>query len=363
MTGKERLTAFLQKRPIDRLAWTTLADSRTLSQLPGNMKDMLMLDFCRYLGVDSFLLNGWGTPYRFSSPQFRWGPDVQASVLHNEQEPELAVREWKTPKGKLTGITRQGHPVKYPVDSIFAVRLYREMWEGVTFAQRPEQENLVAIERELGDDGVVTRFWGPSAVPRLLEEDMGAQNFYLLYHDHPEEMDGLIRGMHARELPAFEIIANGPWTSATLCENTSTFYISPEIYAKYNMPHQRDFVETMHRAGKPAILHMCGHVKALLPLIKETGCDGLHALTPPPTGDTPWEAALDVLGEDLSIISALPAGLWLTGDCQAIEPLLDRLITPRLRAANFVLGAFADGIAVPLERFETIKRWIQKQAS
>jgi hypothetical protein len=30
-----------------------------------------------------------------------------------------------------------------------------------------------------------------------------------------------------------------------------------------------------------------------------------RALTPPPTGDTPWELALDVIGENLIIIGIL----------------------------------------------------------
>ena len=42
--------------------------------------------------------------------------------------------------------------------------------------------------------------------------------------------------------------------------------------------------------------------------------------------------------------------------------MLDRLITPRLREANFVLGAFADGVSVPLERFEALKHWMRKNA-
>jgi hypothetical protein len=30
-------------------------------------------------------------------------------------------------------MTQSGHPIKYPVDSLEAVRIYREMWEGATF--------------------------------------------------------------------------------------------------------------------------------------------------------------------------------------------------------------------------------------
>ena len=362
MTGRQRLSAILRKKPKDRLSWAPLMDHHTLSRLPGKLKDLTMPEFCRHLGADIFSLNGWGTPLHFASPEHRWPKDVREVETRDNRDPDIVVKEWQTPKGKLTGVTRRGHPVKYPIDSVEAIRLYRDMWEGVTFAGHDDAKVLAAMDRLVGNDGVVTRFWGPSTIPRLLEMDMGTENFYLLFFDHPEEMDGLIRVMHERELQAFDLIANGPWESATLCENTSTFYISPEIYAKYNMPHQRDFVTAMHKAGKPAILHMCGHVKDLLGLIKQTGCDGIHALTPPPTGNTPWEKALDVIGEDLVIISCLDPTIWISGKVEDIGPTLDRIITPRLRKANFVLGPFADGIPVPLERFEAVRQWMEKQA-
>lgn len=360
MTGKERLTAILRKQPKDRLSWAPLVDMHTLLQLPGEMNKLDMLGFCRHLGADIFLLDGWGTLHTFRSPELCWPDFLKQTESADPQNPDIRIQKWTAPQGELIGIFNREHPVKYSVDSIQAVRLYREMWEGATFRAHDDFASLTALKSLIGDDGVVTRFWGPSTIPRLLEMDMGTENFYLLYFDYPDEMDALINLMHARELQAFEHIARGPWESATLIENTSTFYISPDIYKKHNMPHQRDFVEAMHKVGKPAVLHMCGHVKGLLHLIKETGCDGIHALTPPPTGDTPWEDALDVIGEDLVIIGALPAGTWLTGDVNEIGPMLDRLITPRLRAAHFILGVFADGITVPLERFEAIKRWMQK---
>ena len=108
---------------------------------------------------------------------------------------------------------------------------------------------------------------------------------------------------------------------------------------------------------------MCGHVKDLLNDIKAIGADGIHALTPPPTGNTPWELALDILGEDAVIIGVLDPSIFIVGPVDDIPRKLDQLYTPRLRKANFVLGAFADGIAVPLARFEAIKRWMQKNAS
>jgi len=356
MTGRERLNAVLHKQPTDRLPWTTLVDDATLNGFPEELRGNGGIDFYHYISCDIFLLNGWNTPYHLRNPELKWPDSV---VISTHDENGKIVTEWQTPKGTLTSIRYRNHPVKYPVDTLEAVTIYHEMWEEVTFVWHDDRETLQTIDTLIGNGGVVTRFWGPSAIPLLLEEDMGTENFYFLLADHPDEMDTLIRTIHSKHLQAFEHLANGPWDSVTLIENTSTFYISPDIYKRYNMPHQRDFVETVKRKGKPAILHMCGHVLDLLDMIKETGCDGIHALTPAPTGNTPWEKTLDVLGDDLIIIGALDPSIFVSGPVEGIGPALDKVITPRLRNGNFVLSPMADGVPVDLERFEAIKHWIE----
>ena len=359
MTGRERLSAIIHKRSHDRIAWTTLVDNATLSLLPENLRGNGGVDLYRELGCDIFLLNGWNTGVGFASPRLRWGPNVEEVA---RSDGDLRVVEWRTPRGVLTGVTRRGHPVKYPVESVADVEVFRGMWEDARFVPADDRETLAQLDALIGQDGIVTRFWGPSTIPRLLEMDMGTQNFYYLLHDHPDRMEALIDLIHARELEAFRCLADGPWDSVTLCENTSTYYISPPVYRRLNGPHQRDFVDLAHAAGKMALLHMCGHVHAILDDIRETNCDGIHALTPPPTGDTPWEDALDVLGEDFVIIGILDPSIFLVGPVAAIGPALDACITPRLRRANFVLWPAADGIPVPLERFRAVARWFERNS-
>ena len=187
--------------------------------------------------------------------------------------------------------------------------------------------------------------------------------FYYLLHDHPQEMAELIALMHQRELEAFRIAASGPGEVLILCENTSTTYISTGIYRRFNGPHVRDFVDIVHAEGKMAIIHMCGHIKGLLPQIEDTSLDGIHALTPPPTGDTPWELALDALGEDTVIMGVLDPTIFILGPVEGIGEALDRLYTPRLREARFVLWPPADGLTVPLERFESVAEWMARNGS
>ncbi|MBI2297670.1 MAG: hypothetical protein HYU66_01740 [Armatimonadetes bacterium] len=358
MTGRDRLRAILRRQPREGLSWTTLVDGATLSGVPEALRGNGGIDFYRHLGCDIFLLNGWGTPHAFRSPSLRWADGVEASA---RADGDRLIQEWHSPAGSLTAVSRRGHPVKYPVTDLAEMRTYRELWEGATYEPYADSAALAATEELIGDVGIVSRFWGPSTLPRLLENDMGTEGFYTLHSDHTDDMEALLAVMHERELVAFDHLAASPCESVTLCENTSTAYISPTFYRKYNLPHQADFVDKVKAAGKTALLHMCGHVRDILPDIRETGCDGIHALTPPPVGNTPWEQALDVLGEELIIVGCLDPATFVSGPVENIGPALDRLYTPRLREANVVLWAAADGIAVELARFEAVQHWFEAQ--
>jgi hypothetical protein len=360
VTGRDRLEAVLRRRPVDRLAWTAYVGRHTLEALPGKLRGASEVDFYDHIGCDIFLLNGSGASERLSSPRFKWSPEVE---VRRRAEGEGHSIDWVTPWGTLGAAYRRGHPVKYPVATPEDLRVYRRMWEGAGYRAADDRQVFERINAAIGDRGMVTRFWGPSTVPRLLEQDMGVENFYYLLADHRGEMEGLFALMHEREMEAFRLLAAGPADVVILCENTSTHYISPEVYYKYNGPHVRDFVEVVHAAGKTAIIHMCGHVRNILDLIRETGLDGVHALTPPPTGDTPWELALDKLGEDLILIGALEPTVFQLGSVKDIGPALDRFLTPRLRRANLIICAFADGTAVPPERFRAVAAWMEKNGA
>ena len=106
---------------------------------------------------------------------------------------------------------------------------------------------------------------------------------------------------------------------------------------------------------------MCGHVRDLLQDFKQTGMDGIHALTPPPVGNTPWDEALDALGEDLVIIGILDPATLCMAPVSTLPAALEALYTPRLREANFCLWLGADGLPLPQAPFEAVKSWMEAQ--
>ncbi|HOF88219.1 MAG TPA: uroporphyrinogen decarboxylase family protein, partial [Armatimonadota bacterium] len=301
-------------------------------------------------------LAGWGTPWGFTSPRLVM-PGVETVCSTDDRGNH--VTETRCARGTLTArVSPHGHPIAYPLKDAADVRLYLARWEEASWEEADDREAYAHLAADIGADGVATQFFGPSVIPWLLENLAGVETFYYLLADEPDLLHALITLMQEKERARFAIAARHPCPLATLVENTSTAYISPAVYARYNMPSQRAFVEAMHREGRTALIHMCGHVRGLLPLIKETGLDGIHTLTPPPLGDCPWELALDVLGDDLIILGCLPPHCWVLPDPAEIGPALDRLITPRLRAARFVLNPMADGIAVPLDRFLAVGAWV-----
>lgn len=359
MTGRERLNAVFNGKPKDHLPWTTLVDFHTLDILPDELKGMTAFDFYRYIRCEIVQLNGWGSPWDIYGCELVT-PGVE-TIEEKDDAGNITITS-RCKRGTLTNrISHNVHPIEYPVKTIEDMRVLRERWEEAYYRPIDDRPNFELIENLVGDDGVTVSFISPSAIPQLLEQTMGMQQFYYLMEDHPDEMDALIRLIQEKELRFFELCAQTPCDVVILCENTSTRYISPKIYEKYNMPSQRRFVEACHKAGKKAILHMCGHVFDLLDIIKETGTDGIHALTPPPIGDCHWNKALDVLGDDLIIIGALTPDIFHQFPLEDIGPALDRQITPRLRESNFVLMPAADGTATPLERFLAVRDWIESK--
>ena len=198
----------------------------------------------------------------------------------------------------------------------------------------------------------------PSPVQMLIENECGSENFYYLLQDEPELMGRLIDAMYAKRRIEYEITAQkSPFQLAIPVENTSTTLISPDIYRKYSMPHITEYASIMHRNGKKAIIHMCGLLKNLLPSLKETGIDGIHALTEPTVGDCRFEEALDALGDDLIIIGVLSPTVFQGPSATEaqIRLCVKNTLTDRIRRSRFILWPAIDGLPTPVWRLKAVR--------
>jgi len=367
MTGKERLNCILHKQPADRIPWCTLVDNTTRSVMSPEIRDMPVLDFYRYIGCDIACFGNYGLPGELSvKPPCRLvQPDVTNERATNPDG--TTVNTTRTSWGTLTATFIKGHPIKHPVETIEDLRVLKKTWLHSCYeeAGTEAEESYARLITALGDDGVYVYTFKPSPLQMLLEYDMGLVNAYALLADYPEEFSELLAIMHSRRIQEYEICARRmPCEAFMPVENTSTTMISPDIYEKFSLPQIKDLVDIMHRHNKKVILHMCGLIRDLLPLIKQTGADGINSLCQSPIGNTPFETALDVLGDDIIIWGgSLDDTLFHSPHSFSkanLEQYLARIMTPRIRKANFLLGVGGDGRETPVEHYLIVKEWMEK---
>jgi hypothetical protein len=375
MIGRERILSRLNSIPIDNiknrvnnspeggLCWTILVDDVTRSIMPDHYRKMPMIDFYKAIGCDIFQFGNYGLPenQQVVSPCCWAAPGV-TSVEYRQGE--TLFRKIITSWGELLATFSKDHPLKYPVATAADLRILKRVWAKAYYEEVENGDGgYDRLEALIGDEGVYIPTVDPSPVQHLLEYEMGLENFYALLHDEPGEMEDLLEIMHHCRLQEYEILARRTRAAAIISvENTSTTLISPTLCRKFSLGHLQEFVQVVHAHGKKAILHMCGHLKHLLPLIKDTGLDGVHAITPPTVGDTPFELAWDVLGDRVTLLGLLDGAVF--HDPHVSKPdifsLLDRTFTPRVRAGNFILVVAADGLPTPLEKFSAVQEWMQQ---
>ncbi|MCE5238010.1 hypothetical protein LLH23_05915 [bacterium] len=385
MTGRQCLESILRHETPPRLCWTTLVDSLTRSVMPEPVRSLPVLDFYRHIGCDILQFGNYGLPadQQVVSPARRVEPPHEVETATQPDGTEVTTV--RTAWGELTSCTRRSHPLKHPVETRADLQVARRMWEGTRYEEETvgavtdrdavgvgdrshaSRESFTRAEAALGDQGVYIPTLAPSPVQQLLELDMGLVAFYGLWQDYPREVEALLDAMQQARLQEWEIVARcSPARALIPVENTSSTMISPALYRRYSLPQLRAVVDVCHAHGKLVIFHMCGHLRDLLPIIRETGLDGAHATTPPPHGDTTLEQALDVCGEDFILMGGVFDGSIFQASEVTAEQMhraLDALYTPRLRKAKLLLGLGADGLPTPLERFLAVGEWFAANGS
>ena len=363
MNGRTRILSRLNGLPQGGLSWTTLVDDVTRSIMPPRYRGMPVIDFYKAIGCDIFQFGNYGLPedQQVRSP-CRWtAPGVSTEEYW---QGNILVRKLVTPWGELAATFARDHPLKYPVTTAEELKILKQTWAEAIYEEEANGDGGYSrLDALIGDSGIYVPTVDPSPVQHLLEYEMGLENFYALLQDEQKEMEDLMEIMHRCRLQEYAIQARRTQAAAIITvENTSTTLISPSLYRKYSLRHLQAFADVVHAHGKKAILHMCGHLKNLLPFIKDTGLDGVHALTPPTVGDTPFELAWDTLGDRVTFLGLLDSAVFHDPRVsrQDIFSLLDKTFTSRVRAGNFILAIAADGLPTPLEKFEAVQEWMQQ---
>ena len=319
MTTKERWLAALRFEAVDRLPfWPKLGGAylKAHGRAGDTFEDVMA--FHRWAGSD---------PEAWTCSPCREERTVTAR--HERTEGNETVIRYETPCGAMTerhvydAASQSSHPVEFPVKTRDDVLAMTAFYDDVKVEFDAEaREKAAAFCAAMGEEACTATVIGESPLMVFVEFLAGVENAHYLLADYPEEVGSLFGAIHRVLARRAEITAEKtPTDTVYMMENTSTTLISPDQYRQHCKPMITEYVGIVRAAGKPAILHMCGHLKKLLPDLAETGATAFEAFTSPTLGDA---TLLDGRRAcpDTCLIGGTNAMLWASDNAATI---IDRL--------------------------------------
>jgi len=282
----------------------------------------------------------------------------------NETDTECTTH---TPVGKQVFIGRKSlsnphiFEVKWEVSTEEELKVATWREENTTWEW--DQEAYDRIRVEWGDLGAPTM-----CVPRVNVQDlylnkMGSQNGIYALYDWPETIESYFRALEECHNRLIDVINVSPVDLINFGDNVHCGTLPPDLFLKYVLPVYQRRCERLHSAGKFTHAHWDGDTKALLPYAKETGLDGIEAITPKPQGDVTLEEIKEGLGDEVFLIDGIPAVYFdKTFPVSDLEECTHRLI--ELFAPKLVLG-ISDEISSTgdIERIHIVSRIVDEYNS
>jgi uroporphyrinogen-III decarboxylase len=195
----------------------------------------------------------------------------------------------------------------------------------------------------------------------LLEVELGVEQFHYFLIDFPDELEALMRVMHAKNLDACEIIAESPAEVVILYENTSTSYMSPPMFAQYILEHLNQYADLYHRAGKIVLIHACGKLKDIVDELGLGRYDGICDIAPPPTGDLDLVEAKEAWGVRKVVTGGIDATAFVSLSPEEMKDHVTHILQRISSHRGVILGS-GDAVpaGTPLETLRAVTEAVQE---
>jgi len=324
--------------------------------LPGPYTGMSLLEVYNALGVSARLYN--------FNPCFKRVEDPRVTYVDrriNGTDTEYTIQ---TPVGKQVSIGRKSanspmeRHVKWPVSSEEELKV--AIWRTEHRTWEWDQEIHDQVVKEWGHLGAPTIFMPRVNIQDLYINTMGVEAAIYALYDYPDTVRAYFRALDENHDRLMDVINASPIDIINFGDNLHCGTLSPRLFKEYVLPVYQRRCERLHAAGKFVHSHWDGDVKGLLPFAKETGLDGIEAITPKPQGDVTLKEVKQALGDGLFLIDGIPAIYFdETYSVKTLEDCTKRIID--LFAPKLVLG-ISDEISSTgdIERVRLVSRIVDE---
>ena len=350
MTPKERLLNAIRGKETDRTPWSPFLAYWWEAQ-PEAVTAQGQLAYMESVGADP-LLRGFAAQGNLQ----RNG----VNILHSRNA-GIQRETWETPVGALHFTHRlspQGNTwflVEHPVKTAEDLKTLQWVHEHTDVIASSDPE---AAWRETGDRGLYVPLIGSNlktCFQSMVEHWVGTETLVYLLADEPEAVEDCLAAMRHVSDKTAQFCADSPMEAFLFWEDSSTTNINPAMFRKYAAPEIRFWADKLHASGKLLLHHACGHLKALLPLMAETGIDAIESISPPPTGNIDIADAWQLLPQHVALIGGLEPVFLQNCTGEELNARVDHLLEIS-RGKRYVL---ANSDSCP----PTVEEWKFRQVS
>jgi uroporphyrinogen-III decarboxylase len=355
MTPRERWLAAVRMEPVDRFPFWPKLDTAYPRAQAAPFCGMTATELHEHVGSDNHVgVAGCVREVRLTTS------------LQTGREGNRETVRYQTRHGEMTLVrafdeaSQSWHPRAFPVQSVEDIDLMTAFYDDVTVELDTDSLREAQGQcREIGERAVAANGIGTSPLMDWVQWLAGVENAHYLLNEHSGRVEALFDAMHRVMLRKTEImVEHSPADLLYLVENTSTTLISPEQYRRLCYPHIMEYAALGHAGGRNVVLHMCGHLQALLPDLATLPVRAFEAFTSPTLGNT---TLLDGRTQcpDTCLIGGTNAMLW-THPADAIIAQLkqDLVALPHHRGIVITSAGVMPPLCSP-ETIRTVCDWVK----
>lgn len=351
MTGRERIMAVLRGGEPDRIPWAPLVDEYFTSSIGGRNHAVGVVEALREIGADVIR--------RHTHVFDEVYPGIEFATERRGNEELLTIR---TPAGDLrqqyvySGRTKfcKGHMAgaRRDIDALKA------LFEAIRF--EPDYESFLKEQAAIGEDGIAAVSCEPTPIQKLLQYEMGVENFTYLLCDYEDEMKELMEIIHLSNLRLLKVLVESPAEVIVGYEDTSTTVLSAAWYRNHCSARIDEYADAVHRSSKIYITHMCGKLKGFANMIAENRMDGIDSVCPPTTGDLAAGEALKAFEGKFVIGGIEPVALQRMTAEETADYTLN-VLRDAAPGRGFILSTGdATAWGTPMENLKTVTETVKR---
>lgn len=211
--------------------------------------------------------------------------------------------------------------------------------------------------RELLPDGMKLIVYGPGGVLENAISLVGFERLCIMLVDEPDLAKAVFDEIGRRLDRYYEICASYDEVGALIVNDDWGFktqtMLSPADMRKYVFPWHKKMVETIHAAGRPAILHSCGRLEEVMDdIIDDMKYDAKHSFE---DAIEPVEEAYERWGGRISILGGIDVDFICRSSSEQIKKRCIAMLERTAGRGGYALGT-GNSVPeyVPDEKFLTL---------